>query len=326
MTIAMTQPTSADYLALRDDVAVHPRPAGGALVLTSDDRVDFLQRMTTNDIAVLQPGRAAVTVLTTSTARIHFVFTVVAQPDALVLLPALGQTAALANFLRSQIFFMDKVKVDDVSASFARLRVMGPNAGAALAAAGIDLTDVADGTVVEQGDVLAVWQERFDIPGIEMLVPVQDEALWLEQLTGAGALVISDISSLKARRVELGRPGVGRELSDAYNPLEVGLAWVCSDDKGCYTGQEIIARQITYDKITRDLVGLRSKQMLPEGIDVTVDGRSVGKVTSAAYSPTLIVPVALAVLKRPHYDVGTRVDIAGVAAEVVGLPFVPANP
>ena len=118
-------------------------------------------------------------------------------------------------------------------------------------------------------------------------------------------------------RIEAGRPIPGAELTDAYNPLESGMAWVCADDKGCYTGQEIIARQVNYDKITKTLVGLVSDKALVDGAEVQADGRNMGTVTSAAYSPALGKFIALAVIKRPANELGTAVSAGGQPAVVV---------
>ena len=137
-----------------------------------------------------------------------------------------------------------------------------------------------------------------------------------ERLTDAGAVLLTGADGYEARRIELGRPRPGKELIDAFSPLETGMAWVCAEDKGCYTGQEIIARQLTYDKVTRTLVRLRSELSLSEGAAVSFDGRrAVGTVTSSAVSPTA-GPVALAVLKRPHNTEGVEVSVEGAAAHV----------
>ena len=87
--------TQTDYTTLRDGAAIQLRPTGGVLSITDADRSDFLHRMTTNNINALKPGQAAVTVLTSPTARIVFVFTVICRPDELLVLPALGETAAV---------------------------------------------------------------------------------------------------------------------------------------------------------------------------------------------------------------------------------------
>ncbi|MCX6047226.1 MAG: hypothetical protein NT075_19140 [Chloroflexi bacterium] len=291
-------------------------------MITDADRSDFVHRMTTNHINALKPGQSAVTVLTSPTARIVYVFTVICRPDDLLLLPAIGETAVLERYLRGQIFFMDKVKVRNASADYARLRMMGPKADAALAALGINLTAAANGAWQAQNDRLAVKQLTYDVPGYEVIVPTAQLTEVTDILTTAGAVLMADEVAYTARRVELGRPLPGFELTNDYNPLEAGVGWACADNKGCYTGQEIIARQITYDKVTKTLVGLRSTEMLTLGAEITADGRPVGVVTSVAYSPDLKRPLALGIVKRPHNLPGGQVTAGETAAEIVALPFV----
>lgn len=306
----------ATYAAL-DVAAVWVPPATGVLRLTDADRVDFLQRMTTNNIKTLRRGESCVTVLTSPTARIVHVFTVLADDDSLWLLPAPGETAALERHLRGQIFFMDKVHVSQPERALARLRVVGREATATLAQRGFAPLPTAEGDWQRSQEVIILRQETYDLPGYEVIAPVEAVEALLAQL-GAPQL---DAASYTARRIELGRPAPGAELIGEYSPLEAGLAWACAENKGCYTGQEIIARQLTYDKVTRTLVGLRSAGLLTAGASVLAEGRQVGVVTSAAYSPALQAPVALAILKRPYHAPGTAVTVAGVAAEVAALPL-----
>ena len=314
-----------EYSALRAGVTSQLRPAAGVLILTDADRADFLQRMTTNNVAVLRPGQSCVTVLTSPTAKIIQVFTVAlpaGEPDALWLLPAPGATTALERHLRGQIFFMDKVRVANRSTELARLRLMGPQAAIALAALGFDPAQAADGAVQEQDGLLAVVQHGYDLPGIELIVPADRLDAIVAALQQAGAVLLTGDGAYHARRVELGRPAPDAELTGEYSPLEAGLAWTCAENKGCYTGQEIIARQVTYDKVTRTLVGLRSATALAAGATVTVDERSVGVITSTAWSPALQAQLALAIVKRPHNAEGTAVAADGVAAVVQELPFI----
>jgi folate-binding protein YgfZ len=301
--------------------AIMARPTAGLLRLTDAARHDFLQRLTTNNIAGLRPGQSAVTVLTSPTARILYVFTVVARSDDLLLLPAPGQSQALARHLRGQIFFMDKVKVHDLSEQWVRLRVMGPQAAQTLSALEINATTLSANDVATQGEILVVAQPQYEVPGFELIIPAEQLASVSDALLAAGAHVISG-ESYEARRVELGRPAVGAELVEDYSPLESGLAWTCAENKGCYTGQEIIARQITYDKVTKTLVGLRLADAVATGSEITVEGRPVGTITSVAHSPGLNAPIALAIIKRPHNAVGTTVQVGGHAATVAALPLI----
>ena len=311
-----------DDQALTSGAAVLPRPHFGVLRLRERDRVDFLQRMTTNDIACLQPGQSAVTILTSPTARIEAVFSVLCRQDDLMLLASEGQAGDLRQRLQSQIFFMDKVTVTDDSAELGRLRLLGHMAADLLQAVGLPQPE-SDDQFLENDGFSVLRQERYDLPGFEIIGPAGEIAALQERMAGAGAVALVGNDSYEARRVELGRPLPGKELTDAFTPLESGMAWVCAENKGCYTGQEIIARQLTYDKVTRSLVRLRSELPLPEGATVSVNKRSVGTVTSSAHSPSA-GPAALAVLKRPHNVQGAEVTIEGIAAyvELISLPSI----
>lgn len=304
------------YAALRQDVALWMPRDADVLHLMDADRVDFLQRMTTNDIKRLRPGGSCVTVLTSPTAKIVHVFTVMADVDTLWLLPAPGEGAALARHLRGQIFFMDKVRVAAPAAPFVRVRVAGPQAAAALAVAGC-AAPASEGEWLRTGEIIVLKQMAFDLPGYELLVP----AAVIDDLLVRLDAVAVDVESYTARRIELGRPAAHAELTGEYNPLEAGLAWTCAENKGCYTGQEIIARQITYDKVTRTLVALLGTAALTPGAPVLAEGREIGRVTSAAFSPALQAPVALAILKRPHNAPGAALTVDGVAVTVAELPL-----
>ena len=317
----MNQSTTHDAAsttdALRTGAAVRLDPSADLLILRDADRVDFLQRMTTNNIAALRDGQSCVTVLTSPTAKIIHVFTVLARPEELWLLPAPGETAALERHLRGQIFFMDKVKVANVSGDYARLRVVGPQAAVALAGIGIAGAELADGEALQARDLVVVAQQQYDLPGFELIAP----AAAVDDVVARLELPVADDAACLVRRIELGRPAPGAEITGEYSPLEAGLAWACAENKGCYTGQEIIARQITYDKVTRQLIGLRSDAPLAAGSTVRDGDREVGQVTSSAYSPALQAHIALAILKRTHSEPGTAVRAGDTNATVAALPF-----
>ncbi|MBI1296060.1 hypothetical protein GC175_13985 [bacterium] len=315
MTLTKTTIDQRAYTALVSGAAMMERPGFGVLQLTDADRADFIHRMTTNNIAALKPGQSAVTVLTSPVARMLYVFTVLNREDDLWLLPAGTDGAQLARHLRGQIFFMDKVKVADLSESHRRLRLMGPAATEFLAQAHLP-TPEAERFAVKDNTVV-LNQQALDVPGYEIIAPAEDIAALRARFDAGGAVPV-DADTYNVYRIELGRPGVGAELVEAYNPLEAGLAWSCADNKGCYTGQEIIARQITYDKITKALVTLHSDELLAPGTELTAAGRTVGEVTSAAYSPRVEAPIALAVVKRPQNVAGTVLDAGGQRVVVKG--------
>jgi folate-binding protein YgfZ len=158
--------------------------------------------------------------------------------------------------------------------------------------------------------------------GYRLLATASSSEAIATALADAGASSLT-IESYDVLRVEAGLPGIG-ELTEDYTPLETNLARAVSDTKGCYTGQEVIARQITYDKVTKRLVGLRLDAPVSVGAQVSGEGKSVGSVTSAIASPRY-GPIALAIVKREHAEEGTDLMVSNesgeVSAQVASLPF-----
>lgn len=163
-------------------------------------------------------------------------------------------------------------------------------------------------------------------PGLRAVgAPAAIRGLW-ERLEGQGARPVGE-DAWEVRRVERGRPLAGRELTEEHNPWEARLGHTVHPDKGCYIGQEVIARLDAYDKVKQRLVGLRWTQggMPDPGTTLTADGREVGHLTSVARSAHLRSNLALAYLRRESWDPGTRVGFGTAAghqeAEVSSLPF-----
>jgi len=156
-------------------------------------------------------------------------------------------------------------------------------------------------------------------------LPGEAAAGLTESLVSSGAAQISE-REFQVLRVEAGYPGPGSELSQDYSPYEAGLSGAVSGAKGCYTGQEILARQTTYDKITQSLRGLRLSEPASTGSRLwTGDERPAGVLTSFALSPAL-GSIGLAVIRRPHDQEGTVLQVgeeptSRVVGEVVHLPF-----
>lgn len=318
---------NTSYLQARESAAFL-RHASGYLEISGADRAAFLQRQTTNDVRLLQPGRALATVLTSPTAHILDLLWLLVERETIAAITLPGRGPATARFLRGRIFFMDRVVVRDASAEAAVFELVGPRAPQILERVG-EMCWPAAGEV-SSGACAGAPMRAIGGAGLTglgcLLLIASDHASAVEDaLQQAGATPLT-IESYEALRIEAGRPGAAGELVEEYIPLEVGLRDAIADNKGCYTGQEVIARQITYDKVARSLVGLRADQPLAAGAPVMVNGRRAGAVTSAAISPRL-GPVALAVLRRPLPQPGEGVIVHAheqeITATVVALPMIP---
>ena len=313
-----TQRLLTGYDEAYSSAVMYRVPAAGYLRIAGADRADYIQRQTTNDVRTLDAGRALLTVLTSGTARIIDVWRLILEPDGeavgVITLP--GRGAATARYLQSRIFFKDQVTLTDASAEFAQFEVSGPAAGEILGV-WTDLDQVVD-TSINGVDarVVGLW------PGVGgLIVPAAQADALVSGLAARGVIALS-ADAYDVLRIEAGRPGPAQELTGDYTPLEANLDRAISGTKGCYSGQEVIARQITYDKVARRLVGLRLAEPVTVGAAVMVEGRTVGTITSAAVSPRLGA-IALAMVRRPHFEPQTNVIVGddGVPGDIVALPF-----
>jgi tRNA-modifying protein YgfZ len=320
-------PTSSDYWAGRTGTTLRDEGDHARLWLGGEDRTAFLQRISSNDVRLL-PGQGTVTVLTSPTARIQAVLTVLAMPTGLLLLAGPGQGPAIFNTLRTQIFFNDKVALEGRGGALAQFNLLGPQTAGLLASVGSPVDDLplfGWRTLSIAGvDVTVQRNEGLGSDGFTLLVPSPAAPALRAALQRAGALPI-DEDAYHVLRVEAGVPAPGFELTEQVNPLEAGLRRFCDDHKGCYTGQEIIARQITYDKVTTHLVGLLPEKMATPEAKVIAGDRQVGWVSSAVHSVALQRPIALAFVRRPHHEPDTQLTVQSsdrtIAATVTRLPF-----
>lgn len=319
------------YEAALSSAAFYVQPGVGTLHIEGPDRVAFLQRQTTNDLSRLAPRRSLVTVLTSPMARILDVLRLLGEEDRITALTLPGHSADTARFLKSRIFFMDKVSVTDLSAEFAQIDLEGPEVQKFLPKLGFDrspdLDEFISGNLTDF-PLRAIGQPGFAGLGYRLVLPTSSENEVIGALEEQGVAVLTD-EIYHILRVEAGLPATQSELTEEYTPLEVGLEGAIAQDKGCYTGQEVIARQVTYDKVTQHLVGLRLSAAVRPGERIWHEGKPVGTVTSVAHSPKF-GDIALAMLKRPHHQPGTVIFVGesqtqSTPATVSELPFNPVK-
>lgn len=315
----------SDLIQALDAPAFFILPQAGYLRVAGEDRLDFLQRQSTNDLSLLEPGKALTTVLTNPAARILDVFTVFSQGESLELLTLPGYATTTFQYLRSRIFFRDRVEIFDLSHEFIQMDLIGPHLGDALNLPELSGLPASESLINAESLGASMRMIGLRNWGWRLIIPLR-EAMDLANHLEAQGITRLDEKQYDILRIESGRPAAGHELTDDYTPLETGLGFAVSDKKGCYTGQEVIARQITYDKITRRLSGVfLDGEVVPgEHVKIADSGLTIGKITSVAESPRFGW-IALAVLKRPHDQPGTSVVIESrsrlISGDVVALPF-----
>ena len=323
---------AAEYGAGADGAAIHDASYAGRIRATGEDTLDLLHRLSTNAVVSLQPGQGAPTILTTDRGRILDLITVVNLQDHVLLLTSPQAREAVAAWI-DKYTIVEDVELQDVTAETAMLSVMGPQAWTVLRQAA-DVPDIPPYGAVPLNTAARGHVIRRDMvghPRFEVVVDAEDGPTVWRALTGAGAVPMGQ-DALEVLKVERGEPWYGSELGDAYNPLETGLWGSISFTKGCYIGQEVIARLDTYQKVQRHLVSLdlSPEADVEQGSRLTLEGRQVGHVTSAARVPTTGRLVSMAYVRKEAAAVGTRLDVEGsdgawAQVQAHALPFGPGD-
>lgn len=302
--------SEASYEAAKSGLAFYWIPDPGTLLFAGATRIEYLQRQTTNDLSLLGPASVLPNMLTNASGRILEVLTLVALGDQIALLTQPGHAPGLATYFKKHIFFNDQVTIEDASAAWSHLELRGPQAAHALAKFGFSTTPILDGLGSRQLNdqtIFAFGIDSFDAqPAFMLFVPSGLSRQINDMLAQLNGVELAP-NTRELLRIEAGLAG-DREFTDANTPFELGLARYVSATKGCYTGQEVLARQVTYDKIVRQLAVLSSSQPIPVGSAVQIDSKTLGNVSSAAISPVR-GPLALAVLRKP-FAPGDSVSIA----------------
>jgi folate-binding protein YgfZ len=310
---------AAEYAAALSGAVVVWRNQEGRLRALDRDRLDLLHRMSTNDLNSLPVGRARATVLTTPIARIVDLLWVLNRGDTALALTSPGRATAVRRWLAGYIFYNDKVKFEDASADLAQFGVFGPRAAAVAEALLLGAGSLDADAFSEQVDLLVLRGRPLAGDGFTVIGPAaQAPGLW-EAALRAGAVPAGE-QAYEWLRLRAGQPA-GPELSEDYIPLEANLWSAVSFNKGCYIGQEIIARMESRGKLARRLVGLQLDAPVAAGAEVSREGgAAVGAVTSAGILPDL-GPVALAYLKAAQAEIGTAVRVGAASGVVAPLPF-----
>jgi len=315
------------YEAVRTGVGFYRQTNVGYLRVEGEDRIAFFQRQTTNDLRHVKPGTSLVTVVTSPTARIVDVLRLVDEAGPLGVITLPGHREASARYLKSRIFFNDKISLADVSDETIQIDIEGPQALGLLQDLGIEPLPFLDGVIpgsLDSAQIRVIGQRGLAGLGFRLLANA-GSLLDIEKVLETHSADRLSVEAHHIARIEAGQPAAGAELTEDYTPLETGLEWAVAENKGCYTGQEVLARQMTYDKVTQHLAGLKLNSPADLGERAWVEGKPVGAITSSCQSPQF-GPIALAILKRPFHQAGTNLLVgkasgAASPAKVVALPF-----
>ena len=309
-----------EYLAATQGIGVTDRSHLGRLKVGGADALDLLNRLSTNKLDDLEVGDIQGTVLTTNKGRIIDLLYVLRQGDHLLVVTGPETRERVAEWIDFYTFIED-VEVEDISADTTMLSITGPDATKVLSQlAEVSLYGSAALTVGGV-DTLALQTNFVGVDSYDLIVPVGDAAALWEALTDMDVVPVG-MRAMELSRVENGVAGYDSELCEDYNPLEAGLMDFISFNKGCYIGQEVVARLNTYDKVQKHLVRLSLGAKAPElPADLLHDGRRVGTLTSAVESLDGDRTISLGYVRKAHAQEGTQLFTeSGLAVVVEGMP------
>ncbi len=328
---------ASEYAAAREGVALVDLSFRDALRITGEDRVSFFHGMNTQDIKGLGPWQSAyATLVTVKGAMVADARALVRDADVVVDLEP-GTFEPVRAFLDRHLISED-AELHDAQEAVAVVGLVGPKALELVEKAfGIKPVPVTDKegrvtgftppAVEWEGEKVALLASLLSRVGADLLVPRERlGALWghLEAEGAELGLARAGLQSLEPVRVEDGVPRFGQDLLETTIPLEAELVHAISYNKGCYVGQEVIARATYRGQMNKKLVGLLlGEAEAAPGADLRVDGKKIGFITTAVRSPLKGQQVALGYVHRAHLAPGTRVTVGDgpVTAEVSALPL-----
>jgi folate-binding protein YgfZ len=317
MEIGAAIELDGEYRVLREGAGLIDRSGRGKLVVSGPDAVAFLQGQLTNDLEAVATGEGCYAALLDRKGHIQADLRVLRlAPDRVWIDLEAGTTEAVNRHL-SMYRVGQEVEIADHSEDRAILSLVGP--GSLQVSGAMTLAPEHAHRELELADA-ACRAIATDL-GVDLICAAEDAKAVAAALLEGGAERVSERAA-EIVRVESGRPRFGREMSIATLPQEAGIDdRAVSFTKGCYIGQETVARLHYKGKPNRHLRGLRLARPAADGDPIKLDDRELGRIGTAVVSPAL-GPIALAVIRR-EAEPGARVTVGadGVSAEVVALPF-----
>jgi folate-binding protein YgfZ len=282
----------AQYRGAVEGAAFAERPDVGRLLFSGKDAADLLHRLSTNAVKALREGQGTATVFTTNKGRILDLVTLHRLPAGFLAHVAAERVRPLADWIE-RYTFREEVRAEDLGATHRTGSIVGPRAAqvatrlAGAAAGSLALHALATFRVGAHDAWLA---RTFPLAegGFFVTAPI---AAWEGVRAAclddpAGGVIEIDARGLEILRIAAGLPAPGRELTEEFNPWEARLDDAIALDKGCYVGQEVIARLNTYKKVSKYLVRFAiAGDPPPAGAAVRRGAETIGAVTSAVALP-----------------------------------------
>jgi folate-binding protein YgfZ len=317
--------------AVRASAGIFRLSDRGLIEVGGGDRVRWLDGMLSNDVTGLQAGGensgCYATTLTAKGRIVADLHVLVRNASFWLETAAAAVSEIIEHFERHRI--ADDVSLRDLGPSIDRLAVEGPLAARLLeraAGAPVDLVaDCCKDIRIGEIEVVAARYGWSGEVGFQLLVPAGGGEAVAKEIEEAGPdseSISVGQKTLEILRIEAGIPRYGAEIDETVLPAEARLGRAVAQSKGCYVGQEVVARMQAAGRVSHLLVGLAMGEApVPEpGAEITTGGKRVGEVTSSCRS-ALAGSIALGFVRAAHSATETELLVGGRPARVAALPF-----
>jgi folate-binding protein YgfZ len=316
MSGSLTVELDAAYRQLREECGLVDRSERGKLLVKGPDAAEYLQGQLTNDVEALEPGDGQYAALLDRKGHMQGDMRVLRERADAILLDT--EPEALAAVLRHLTMYSvgREVEVADIGNERAILSLIGPRSVEIAGTAALP-PNACETTVVAGVECLLAGSRD----GLDLICPAEEAERLRGALLAAGAVAVA-AEAAEILRIEAGVPRFGAEMGTETMPAEAGIVEdAVSFTKGCYIGQETVARLHYKGKPNRHLRGLRLSGPAEPGAALRLGEKEVGRLGSATVSPAL-GPIGLGIVRR-EAEPGTELAVGedGVTARVVDLPF-----
>ena len=298
----------------------------GHFRVAGKDAAVLLHHLTTNNIKKLQDGQGCDAILISNKARVLDWLCIWREGADYIVLTSPNRRAMFAPHAQKFVLYRQEVKISDETESGALFGLFGDNLNEILAAwNALEILDAPLNSIL-QIDVPGVpikLSPTRRLPGKGVLLQ-SDNRNGLEQLIFNSGVALCEDATYNALRIEAGIPVAGLELTEEINPWEANLDFAISLDKGCYNGQEIVARLNTYQKIKQRLMGLRLESALENGPRVALksESRDAGVLTSSAIS-TRLGAIGLGFIRTEWQEESRDLHLKSTPSQRATVAFLP---
>lgn len=303
---AYYQDAIAEFRAAQKS-AMMDRSHAGKLRVFGKDRETLLHRLTANEMRHLKSGEGVVNIFTTAKGRVVDVVEMFMEEESIFLLTSPGRAPMVKQWIEKYTFIED-VRCDDLTLQLGMISLFGAESAALLQTLfdwPVQDLPAQHARLLFHGEISIVVQRSGLITPVQfnLIIPVAElEKFW--QTLATQATPIGHVA-YEMLRIHRGLPVMEKEITDEYNPHEVGLYPFINFEKGCYIGQEVIARLDTYQKVQRQLAGVKFEISKPNDpllsttpAAIYVGEQLIGQLTSACFSPGFQSGLGLALIRK----------------------------